>query len=178
MAEAHELEKITAREYTEEQVDTALLALALNGGQITQTIKDLAAGGVKVPETTLRGWMESYPNRYRYHLTENAAKAEGRAVSGYLSIIQQAQAVTLQAIARQEDELRKGNVRDPSGVARNMAVVSGVANTHMMNLQGRPSIITEHRKPEDIARRLKELGMTFDVESTALPSEPPSALEG
>lgn len=179
MAEPFELEKITAKDYTEEQVDTGLLALALNGGSINAAIKDLHAGGIKVSATGLRTWQESYPNRYRFHLTENASKTEGRAVSGYLEIQHLAQETAKAAIEKAADELRKGNVRDPSSVARNMMVAAGVANTHMMNLQGRPSIITEHRRPEDVAARLKELGFRldgFDTESTAVesPSDSPA----
>ena len=182
MTEPFELEKIVATDYTEEQVDSALLALALNGGSITQAVKDLGGGGMKLPPSTLNRWRDSYPNRYRFHLTENASKTEGRAVSGYLEIQHLAQQVAKEAIEKASDELRKGNVRDPASVARNMMVSAGVANTHMMNLQGRPSIITEHRRPEDVAARLKELGYRlegFDAESTAVeasPSESPSAL--
>ena len=179
MTEPWELEKITSDKYTEEQVDTALLALALNGGSVTQAVKDLGGGGLKIPPSTLDGWRTSYPARYRHHLVENASKTEGRAVSGYLEIQHLAQQVAKEAIERASDELRKGNVRDPASVARNMMVSAGVANTHMMNLQGRPSIITEHRRPEDVAARLKELGFRldgFDTESTAVesPSDSPA----
>lgn len=176
VTEPFELEKIVATDYTEEQVDSALLALALNGGSITQAVKDLGGGGMKLPPSTLNRWRDSYPNRYRFHLTENASKTEGRAVSGYLEIQHLAQQVAKEAIEKASDELRKGNVRDPASVARNMMVSAGVANTHMMNLQGRPSIITEHRRPENVIARLKELGLTFDAESTAVesPSESPA----
>lgn len=180
MAEPFELEPIKATDYTEEQVDTGLLALALAGGSITQAIKDLHAGGIKVSPSGLNRWRDSYPNRYRFHLTENASKTEGRAVSGYLEIQHLAQETAKAAIEKAADELRKGNVRDPSSVARNMMVAAGVANTHMMNLQGRPQIIMEHRRPENIVARLKELGLSFDAESTAVeasPSDAPSALE-
>lgn len=180
MTEPFELEKITTSDaYDEQTIDSALLALALNGGSITQAVKDMAGGGVKIPPSTLNGWRDKYPNRYRFHLTENAAKTEGRAVSGYLEIQHLAQETAKAAIEKAADELRKGNVRDPSSVARNMMVAAGVANTHMMNLQGRPSIITEHRRPEDVAARLKELGFRldgFDTESTAVesPSDSPA----
>lgn len=170
---AFELEPIDPKNtghgtYTPEQVDTALLALALNGGSVTQAVKDMAGGGVKIPPTTLGSWRDKYPNRYRFHLTENASKTEGRAVSGYLEIQHLAQQVAKEAIEKASDELRKGNVRDPASVARNMMVSAGVANTHMMNLQGRPQIITEHRRPENVIARLKELGLTFDAETTAV----------
>lgn len=181
MTEPHELEPIrvgtngAGADYTAQDVDAALLALALNGGSVTQAVKDMAGGGVKIPPSTLNGWRDKYPNRYRFHLTENASKTEGRAVSGYLEIQHLAQQVAKDAIERTAQELAKGNTRDPATVARNMMVAAGVANTHMMNLQGRPTIITEHRRPEDIQRRLKELGLTFDVESTAVesPSDKP-----
>lgn len=180
MTEPFELERITSEKYTEQEVDSALLALALNGGSVRQAVKDLAGGGLKIPDTTLHQWRDRFPNRYRFHLTENAAKTEGRAVSGYLEIQHLAQQVAKDAIDKTADELRKGNVRDPATVARNMMVAAGVANTHMMNLQGRPQVIMEHRRPENIVARLKELGLTFDAESTAVeasPSDAPSALE-
>lgn len=178
-----ELERIDPKNnghgaHTEDDVNTALLALALNGGQVTQATKDLAAGGLKIPVTTLHSWREKYPNRYRSFLADHKTRVESRAASNYLEIQHKAQAVAMQALDKAADELRKGNVRDPASVARNAMVSAGVANTHMMNLEGRPAIITEHRRPEDVAARLRELGFRldgFDTESTAVES-PPSEL--
>lgn len=83
----------------------------------------------------------------------------------------------MDAIDLEHQRIKRGDVRDASSSARNLATSAGIATQHNLNLQGRPTIIQEVRKPEDIARRLKELGLTFDAEGSASWDHPPSEIE-
>lgn len=178
MRDSWELEKVgQVGKHDEATVDAALLALALNGSEYSRTAKDLAAGGIKLDERTLREWRDRYPNRYRFHLQENVGRVEGQAVAGYLQVIRRAQEAMMDAIELEHQRIKRGDVRDASSSARNLATSAGIATQHNLNLQGRPTIIQEVRKPEDIARRLRELGLTFDAEGSASWDHPPSEIE-
>lgn len=168
-----EIEPIVAEKYTAEQVDAALLALAVNGGQYRKTVREIAAGGgPKIPESTLKGWRESYPQRYGFHLTANTDKAEKAATQGFLEIIHATQAAMLEAVELEAKRIQRGDVRDAASSGRNLATIAGISGTQLLQLSGRPTQVVEHRKPEEVLRRLAALGV---VESTAVEEPSPSA---
>jgi hypothetical protein len=150
-----------------EDVDRALLALALNGGAIERTIRELKAADVKVSRDQLMDWRDKFPKRYLWHSTENAAKLEKEIIASQREVIAAATKATMDAVAMEHERIKAGETKDAASSARNLATVVGISTTKLLELSGRPTSITEVRKPEEIIRALKNRGVKVDVEATA-----------
>lgn len=150
-----------------EDVDRALLALALNGGAIERTIRELKAADVKVSSDQLAYWRDQFPKRYQWHATENAAKLEKDIIASQREVIAAATKATMDAVAMEHERIKAGETKDAASSARNLATVVGISTTKLLELSGRPTSITEVRKPEEIIKALKNRGVKVDVEATA-----------
>lgn len=150
-----------------EDVDRALLALALNGGAIERTVRELKAADVKVSSDQLADWRDKFPKRYQWHATENAAKLEKDIISSQREVIAAATRATMDAVAMEHERIKRGETKDAASSARNLATVVGISTTKLLELSGRPTSITEVRKPEEIIKALKNRGVKVDVEATA-----------
>ena len=149
-----------------EDVDRALLALALNGGAIERTVRELKAADVKVSSDQLADWRDKFPKRYQWHATENAAKLEKDIISSQREVIAAATRATMDAVAMEHERIKRGETKDAASSARNLATVVGISTTKLLELSGRPTSITEVRKPEEIIKALKSRGVKVDVEAT------------
>lgn len=154
-----------------EDVDKCLLALALNGGAIRRTVREMKAAGIKVSEDQLADWRDKFPKRYLWHSTENAAKLEKDIIAAQREVIAAATRASMDAIAMEHERILAGETKDAAASARNLATVVGISTTKLLELSGRPTNITEVRKPEQIIEALKRKGYKVDVDSTAEESE-------
>lgn len=150
-----------------DDVDKCLLALALNGGALARTVREMKAAGVKVSADQLREWRDKFPKRYQWHAAENAAKLEKDIISNQREVIAAATQATLDAIAIEHERIKQGEVKDAAAAARNLATVVGISTTKLLELSGRPTSITEVRKPEEILKALRRKGYQVDVEGSA-----------
>jgi hypothetical protein len=150
-----------------DEVDKCLLALALNGGALARTVREMKAAGIKVSPDQLREWRDKFPKRYQWHATENAAKLEKDIIASQREIIAAATSAALDAVAEEHERIRRGDVKDAAATARNLATVVGISTTKLLELSGRPTSITEVRKPEEILKALKRKGFQVDVEGSA-----------
>ena len=144
-----------------DQVDACLLALALNAGAIARTVREMKGQGIKVSERQLGEWRDKFPKRYSWHHTENAKRLEDDIVTGQRELIAAAVEAARAAIAVEGERIAAGEVKDASATARNLATVAGIGTTKILELTGRPTQITEVRKPEQILEQLKTIG--YDV---------------
>jgi hypothetical protein len=160
-----ELEPIKTRDYEPDIVDQSLLQLVLNDGNVTKTCRDMKAAGVDIPRKTLTGWRDAYPRRYQFHATQSARELEERIVTKQRAIASAALDVVQEAIEKEADRVKAGDVRDMAASARSLATTSAIATDKLLAMTGRPSAIVQHeRKPEQIIAKLQELGV---VEGTA-----------
>lgn len=154
----------------DDQVDACLLALALNGGAVARTVREMKAQGIKVSVDQLADWRDKFPKRYSWHHTENARKLEDDIVAGQRELIAAAVSAAKKAVDVEMQRIVAGEVRDAAGSARNLATVAGIGTTKILELTGRPTQITEVRKPEQIIAQLKKVGYDIsdsDVEGSA-----------
>lgn len=149
-----------------EEVDNCLLALALNGGAIARTVRELKQSGVKVSADQIADWRDKFPKRYFWHCTENAAKLEGEVLASYRELIARSTEASLKAVEIEAERLAAGEVKDAAATARNLSTVFGITTTKLLELSGRPTQITEVRKPEQIMASLKRYGVNI-VDSDA-----------
>jgi predicted nucleic acid-binding protein len=152
----------------DDQVDACLLALALNGGAIARTVRQMKGQGIKVSADQLADWRDKFPKRYSWHHTENSRRLEDDIVAGQRELIAAAVEAAKDAIAVEAKRIAAGDVKDASATARNLATVAGIGTTKILELTGRPTQITEVRKPEQIIAQLKQIGYEVsDVEGSA-----------
>ena len=152
-----------------DQVDQCLLALAVNAGAIARTVREMQQAGIKVSERQLGEWRDKFPKRYMWHASENAAKIEKEIIAGQRELIADAISAARKAVAVEAERIAAGEVKDASAAARNLSTVAGIGTTKVLELSGRPTQITEVRKPEQILKRLKEIG--YDVNAEAEEAE-------
>jgi hypothetical protein len=163
---------ITRRRYSPEQIDRALLELAICGTS-TEARRRLAAQGLQVSDRTLRDWKQvRYPDRYRQIAEQHARQVED-------VIVQQARETALfaghverSALAAELKAIEAGKVRDHSASARNASTVKGINVDKLLTLSGRPSQVVEHRQADDLLRKLAVIApgvVTVESEAEELP---------
>jgi hypothetical protein len=73
----------------------------------------------------------------------------------------------MQGLEAAAEQLKTGDARDPSAVARNAAVVGGIGPQHLLPYTGRPSAIVQHDSAEAILKRLQQKHPGMFIEGTA-----------
>jgi hypothetical protein len=160
------VELVRSSKFTTEQVDGALLTLAMLGGSTEKAGKELRAAGMNVTSRTLREWREKlYPGRYRDLCQRHARDIEGVIVRGSRAIAVRADEVTMLALEKARAQLKAGEARDPASVARNAAVTKAVNIDKMMLLEGRPTQVTEHRDADELMRAIRARVTVLDKEA-------------
>ena len=178
---SHEIEPVKTSEnnlgieaYPEADIDRCLMALAIEGGNVPATVRFLKAaanGGRSPNRDTIRRWRDQYPARYAYHTTERAKEIEDGIVRGQRELIAGASIAAQDAVSLEHKRILEGDIKDAAASARNLQTVAGIGVTKIMEMTGRPTQIIEHRRPEDIVRRLNEMVVDSDAEEEAVSSD-------
>lgn len=168
-----EIEPIRVRApHKPEDVDTALLVLALVGGSSVRAQEMLKTKGLSIPHTTLQDWRsKSYPNRYNDLCTRYRAEIEGEIVNNVRALALRASQVAQHALELEEQRIASGDTKDAAGSLRNIATSIGISVDKVMLMEGRPTQITEQRSSDDVLRELQAKGY---VDSTAVDDESPA----
>lgn len=153
--------------YPEDTVDKALLALALKGGNATAAARLMRATGEKVSADAISNWRDKYPQRYAYHCTENVQAIENGIAANQRELVTAAAQASLDAIKLEHERILDGEVKDASASARNLQTIAGIGVTKVLEITGRPTAIIEHRRPEDVVRRLNALVVDSDAEEVS-----------
>lgn len=153
-------------------VDTALLALALAGGDVRHAHRALKAHGLTIPERTLRDWRsQTYPNRYRDLCDRHKLAIEGEVINNVRALALRASAIAQHALDLEADRIASGEIKDAAASLRNIATTIGISVDKVMLLEGRPTHITEQRSSDDVLRGLQAKGY---IDATAVEEEPPA----
>jgi hypothetical protein len=156
------------RKWTVEERDTALLVLAATGGNANRASKILRQQGITIAPRTLLSWKTiQHPDRYAELQAERMPEIEAIATARMLETILKTQDAQDEAVDAAQAQVRAGDAKDPSAVARNLAVVLGINNQHRLALSGRPTSIVAHESGEDVLKRLGDKYPGLIVESTA-----------
>lgn len=171
-----------SRKYTAEEVDRALLVMALAGGNAVEASRQLEAQGQHVPERTLRYWKNDlHGDRYQ-GITENEAKRlDDHLVAQQREVALAASSASLLAVEAARREIEAGTVKDPARAAQALQTTAGIASDKMLTLQGKPVNITQHIGTKELLNRIAQrIGGTLIVDATVVeddetPSSTPSA---
>lgn len=162
-----ELERITSRDYDEDTVERALMALVHADMSPAQASRDLAEQGLDIDRNLLWKWQRRYPNRIRFYAVEAAPKLEQELVQKQRAIASAAMQASMEAVEKERDKIMRGDVRDYAASARNLATVSAISTDKMLAMTGRPStIVGTEKKPEAILAELQKLAPQI-IEGTA-----------
>ena len=165
------------RTYTDAEVDTALLTLILSGRNSGVAARRLATEGIDVNPRTLRSWRDKvHAGRYAELEHQHAPEIEKQMMSQSRAIATAANIATLEAIEASRKQVAAGEAKDPSTVARNLAVTMGVATDKSLVLDGRPDRIIGSGDIQGLMERMAKFLGNPAIDSTAIEYEP-SALE-
>jgi hypothetical protein len=155
-----ELENVRVHQpYTLEIVETALLTFAATGNY------KHASELVGIPDDTIRDWHIRFPNRYQRLAEKHAGEIEKTIATKVRQTVMSAATALDKAVALEEKRLGLDDVKDASASARNLATVMGIGVTKILELEGRPTSIVEHRSGAEALRAAEALG--FVIDSTA-----------
>jgi hypothetical protein len=144
-----------SRKYTPEQVEKALLELALVGGNSGEASRRLEGVGIKVSARLLRLWRSGlHAKRYGQLAQEHARQVEETIVQEARETAILAAEVERLALAKTLEQLEAGEIRDAAAVARNASTVKGINVDKLLTLSGRPNQIVEHGNPDELLAQL------------------------
>jgi len=170
-----EIEPIKSRSYTMEQVDGALLALCVNGGNSIQTAKQLKERGMDVASSTLREWkLYDYPKRYAQIHSQHFSALEDTLVRNERELALAASQASLKAVQKASEQIDQG-IQDPARAAQALATTAGIATDKLLTLTGRPTATIQHVDSEAILRKygghLEGTARELTSEPTATPGQ-------
>ena len=155
-----EIEPARSRKYKPEEVERALLELAVLGGNSGEASRRLRDVGIEINARLLRLWRtETHERRYREICAENAREIEEAVIQECRESAMLAARVERAALQATLDQIESGDLRDPASAARNAATVKGINLDKMLVLSGRPNEITGKLSPDDMLAQLVRDGV-------------------
>lgn len=163
-----------SRKYTAEEVDRALLVMALCGGNSLEAARQLAAQGCPVPSSTLRDWKtDLHADRYQSIQEREAKILEEHLIAQQREVAIAASSASLLAVEAARAELTAGTTKDPARAAQALQTTAGIASDKMLTLQGRPTNITQPVGTTELLRRIAQrIGGTVIVDATVVEDPP------
>jgi hypothetical protein len=159
------------RDYTAEQVELGLLAVAYANGNTRKAARELKTANVKVPPRTLWDWsrksrLEDYERVRRKVLP----KIQQRAAEQHMGIAEAGMEVQEKMLTRLGKESGNLEIKDVSTASRNLAVTVGIHAEKAQLLAGEPTQIV-HRSADEVLRALKAKGVLIDQEPPVIEAE-------
>jgi hypothetical protein len=160
-----------SRKYTPEEVEKALLALALVGGNSGEASRRLKGANIEISPRLLRLWRSGlHARRYAELAQEYAREVEETIVQEARETAILAAEVERLALAKTLEQLEAGEIRDAAAAARNAATVKGINVDKLLTLSGRPNQIIEQSNPDEILAHLIRDGI-FQLAGDAEPQQ-------
>jgi hypothetical protein len=153
--------------------ELAYASLAACDGDLGEAVVWMGQAGYKVTEEHLRTIRLSRSAEIEQARARIAPKVEAALTSDLLDESVKLTAVIDAAVEHSAELLEQGRVMDPAKMARDLSQVRNQAIEKRMSLEGRPTSITEVRKPEEIIRALEAMGVATQgvIEATATEEE-------
>lgn len=154
-------------EFTQDEIDRALTALALNSGNSYRAREALKLDSTleRLPsDRVLRQWKAKHATRYHEIRTKRAPDIEAAAVQDYRAIVAATNEAHLELVEHARDGIEDLTAYEASAAAKNLAIAGGVAADKLLVFTDRPNQITERRDPEQILRQLETfIGTAEDI---------------
>jgi hypothetical protein len=116
-----------ANDYTDEEIERGLVAVALFSGSSRRAARALTQQGLKIPRETLRSWAETvHTDRYMKLRREMLPELKARLAEQHEDLARRQMEVASRLTDRLEREAGELPIRDVSTAQRNLDVGSGI----------------------------------------------------
>ena len=127
----------------------------------------------------MRSWRDKiHAGRYAELEHQHAPEIERQMMSQSRAIATAANIATLEAIEASRKQVAAGEAKDPSTVARNLAVTMGVATDKSLILDGRPDRIIGSADIEGLMERMSRFLGSIPTTAIEIEYEPPELEPG
>ena len=169
-----------AARHSAEQIEAALVVLALESGNVRRTRKRLAEMDIfdKVPPaTTITRWPETYRDRYVEIREEVAPRIQARMADIHMDLAERLTSLEHATIDELESEMSELSGKDKAALLRNVAVAAAISVDKARLLSDQPTAIVKRELPE-IFRALAAKGVKVEgvIEGEAEEVSPPQPL--
>jgi hypothetical protein len=165
-----------AAKHSAEQIEAALVVLALESGNVRRARKKLAEMDIfdKVPPaTTITRWPETYRERYAEIRSEVAPRIKARMADTHDDLATRLASLEHQTLDELEKEVSDLSGKDKAALLRNTAIAAAVHTDKAQMLRGEATVIVKRELPE-IFRALAAKGVV--IEGVAEEVTPPRPL--
>lgn len=147
--------------HTDEDIERGLTALAVAGNHAGR-----ASEATGYDRTTITAWAKKHPERFREIRESQKGTLDKLAAQEYRDLTSGALSAAAEAVALERKRILNGDVKDAAASAKNLLTVAGISTDKIGVLEGRPSVIVEHRTTDGL---LEEFERRFPgvVEGTA-----------
>lgn len=163
-----------AAKHTAEQIETALVVLALESGNVGRARKKLAETKLfdKVPPaSTIGRWPETYRERYAEIRSEVAPKIKARLADTHTDLAERLASLEHATIDELETEIAELSGKDKAALLRNVAIAGAVHVDKAQLLKGEATAIVKRELPE-IFRALAAKGVVIEGVAEEVPNPP------
>jgi len=168
-----------AAKHSAEQIEAALVVLALESGNVRRARKKLAEMDIfdKVPPaTTITRWPETYRERYAEIRSEVAPRIKARMADTHDDLATRLASLEHQVLDQLEQEVADLSGKDKAALLRNSSIAAAVHTDKAQMLRGEATVIVKRELPE-IFRALGAKGVAVNViEGQAEEVTPPQPL--
>ena len=154
-----------AAKHTAEQIEQALVAIALESGNVGRARAKLEEagtfGGKVPPRSTMARWPETYADRYAEIRADVAPKLKAKLADTHTDLAERLAALEHSTIDELEQELRELSGKDKAALLRNVAIAGAVHVDKAQLLKGEATQIVKRELPE-LLRALQAKGVVIE----------------
>jgi hypothetical protein len=129
---------VVAKRYSEEDIERGLMAAATLGLRPAER-------ETGIPESTLRGWIDHYPDRYAQIRRDEAPKWRARAASAFEDVVEGLTDVEWDLLEQMKEKADTLDGRDTANALKSVAIAKGINADKANVLRGMPTEAVEHK---------------------------------
>ena len=166
--------------YSQEEVNEALAAYAIEAGKEALVVPLLEEAGIKIPFSSIRS-MAYGSRKETYQRIKSEVDASLRTEMGdrYVSLAKTSSTLVAKVLDELEKRMDEGadsmSIAELNKIAHETAVVTGITYDKAMKAAGEPDVRVELNAP-DLARALEARGVKLTIEGQAFEEEEPKQL--
>lgn len=154
------------RDYTDQEINAGLTAMAICSGHRERAHKLLKAEGITVPATTLSDWTKrSRQDQYERIRQEIAPKIQAQMADTQQALAQDAAELEAKALIMLHQQMDSGalEAKDAANIYKNAGIIGAVHVDKAQLLNERPTQIVQRDLSETL-RELKGIGLEIQAE--------------
>jgi hypothetical protein len=139
--------RIQRHDYTEDEIDRALVEVALCNGNTYAAHRNLKATGIDIPRATIRDWAtKTQTERYQRLRVELVPRIHAKIAAECEDTAELAGRLEREMLVKLAKDYKDLAPRDQAGAIRNVSTVKAINVDKAALLRGQPTEIVEHRE--------------------------------